>query len=217
MIFTSLSPLMNLDCARPFILTVEGSLYTWCSKWCDLNPANQRWGLNVWVCVASSFQPSNSVYLRRCRTCRVGSLFNRSTLKYVHNLKYLSIYHSKNFNLYLCEPYFTYPTKFTYNFIEAIFWWRNVIITQPREIYRRMINRNALSMHIFTVNEGPALDFELCKHNSPPCKVIVQFWQFDKSFILPNGQIIDTFTQVRNEIYFICVLQQKCSLSLHLT
>jgi hypothetical protein len=26
---------------------------------------------------------------------------------------------------------------------------------------------------------------------------------------LPNGQIIDTFTQVRNDIYFLCVLQQK--------
>jgi hypothetical protein len=61
------------------------------------------------------------------------------------------------------------------------------------------------------------LDFEFCKHNSPPCKAIVHLWQFDKLFILPNGQIIDTFTQVRNDIFFICVLQQKCSLSLHLT
>ena len=171
----------------------------------------------MWVGVASSFQLSHSVYLRRCRTCRVGSLFNRSMLKYVHNLKYLSKYHSKVFKLYRCEPYFTYYTKFTYNLIEPRYWWRNVIITRPRELYRRMIDRNALSMHIFQVNEEPTytLDFELCKHNSPPCKAIVQLWQFDKLFILPNGQIIDTFTQVRNDIYFICVLQQKCSLSLH--
>ena len=63
----------------------------------------------MWVGVASSFQLSNSVYLRRCRTGRVGTLFNRSILKYVHNLKYLSKYHSKNFKLYLCEP--TLPTK----------------------------------------------------------------------------------------------------------
>jgi hypothetical protein len=69
-------------------------------------PANQRSVLKVWVGV-SSFQLSRSVYLRRCRTCRVGSLFNRWTLKYVHNLKYLSIYHSKIFKLWLCEPYFT--------------------------------------------------------------------------------------------------------------
>jgi hypothetical protein len=37
-----------------------------------------------------------------------------------------------------------------------------------------MIDRNVLSMHSFTVNEGPALDLELCKYNSPPYKVIVQ-------------------------------------------
>jgi hypothetical protein len=40
-------------------------------------------------------------------------------------------------------------TKFTYNFIEPRFWWRNVIITRPCEIYQRMIDRKALSMHIF--------------------------------------------------------------------
>jgi hypothetical protein len=72
-----------------------------------------------------------------------------------------------------------------------------------------MIDRNALSMHIVHVKEEPALDFELCKHNSPPRKVIGQLWQFDKSFILPNGQIIDTFTQVRNQIYFICVYSKN--------
>jgi hypothetical protein len=72
-----------------------------------------------------------------------------------------------------------------------------------------MIDRNAVSMHTFTVNEGPALDFELCKHNSPPCEALVQLWQFDKLSILPNGQIIDTFTQVRNEIYFICLFFGK--------
>jgi hypothetical protein len=60
--------------------------------------------------VASSFQLSNSVYLKRCRTGRVDSLFNRSMLKYVHNLKYFSKYHSKIFNLYLCEPYFSLLT-----------------------------------------------------------------------------------------------------------
>jgi hypothetical protein len=122
MIFTSLSPLRNhplrdhpltnFGCAPPFILTVEGSLYTWSSKWCDLYPANQRWGLKVWVGVVSSFQLSHSVYLRRCRTGRVDSLLKYvhdwSMLKYVHNLKYLSKYHSKIFKLYLCEPYFTY-------------------------------------------------------------------------------------------------------------
>jgi hypothetical protein len=45
-------------------------------------------------------------------------------------------------------------------------------------------------MHTFTVNEGPALDFELCKHNSPPCEALVQLWQFDKLSILPKGPFI---------------------------
>ena len=64
----------------------------------------------MWDGVASSFQLSNSVYLRRCRTGRVGSLFNRSMLKYVQNLKYLSKYHSKIFKLYLYVN-LTLPTK----------------------------------------------------------------------------------------------------------
>jgi hypothetical protein len=62
------------------------------------------------------------------------------------------------------------------------------MILFPREIYRRRIDGNAISMHTFKVNEEPALDFELCKHNSPPCKAFVQLWQFDKLFVLPNGQ-----------------------------
>jgi hypothetical protein len=48
-----------------------------------------------------------------------------------------------------------------------------------------------MSMHTFQVNEEPTLDFELCKHNSPPCKAFIQLWQFDKSCILSNGQVTD--------------------------
>jgi hypothetical protein len=107
-IFTSLSPLTTFGCARPFMLTVEGILYMWSSKWDDLYPTNQRWAAGAWVGVVSSFQLSPFVYLRRCRTCRVGLLLNRSMPQQVHNFKYLSRYYSKIFKLYLCESYFTY-------------------------------------------------------------------------------------------------------------
>jgi hypothetical protein len=50
--FTHFTSLTNLGCACPFILTVEGILYTWSNKWCDLYPANQRWAMEQWVGVA---------------------------------------------------------------------------------------------------------------------------------------------------------------------
>ena len=53
----------------------------------------------MWDGVASSFQLSHSVYLRRCRTDRVGSLFNRSISKYVHNLVKTSTYTYVNHTL----------------------------------------------------------------------------------------------------------------------
>jgi hypothetical protein len=63
-----------------------------------IQPINvEFWNSGLALLARSSSHPF--VYLRRCRTCRVGSLFNRSMLKYVHNLKYLSKYHSKIFKL----------------------------------------------------------------------------------------------------------------------
>jgi hypothetical protein len=52
-------------------------------------------------------------------------------------------------------------------------------------------------------NEEPTLDFEICKHNSPPCKAFSQLWQFEKSFILPNRQVIDTFTYAGPKWYLL--------------
>jgi hypothetical protein len=66
--------------------------------------------------------------------------------------------------------------RMSFCFIFLVYLLKRILemILFPREIYRRRIDGNALSMHTFKVNEEPALNFELCKHNGPPCKAFVQ-------------------------------------------